>query len=133
MARSHGRDYASKSGYAEMDFPEVAAALPGEPIVHQTGQFDRLLRKRGIVHLIYMGFATDMCILNAPGGIAPMAQLGYQTVLVRDATLGVEFPDWWEERVATRYAIRFFETHYGDTIESADLLRSCGRLTGDPA
>jgi len=133
VARSHGADYATESGYARMDFPEIVKALPGEPIVHQTGQFDRLLRQRGIAHLIYVGFATDMCILSAPGGIGPMAGLGYQTILVRDATLGVEFPDWWEERVATQYAIRFFETHYGDTITAADFARNCRRLQGEPA
>ena len=86
-ARSHGADYATKSGYADMDFPDVVAPLPDEPVVHQTAQFDRTLRERGIVNLIYVGFATDMCILNAPGGMGPLFGLGYRVVLVRDATL----------------------------------------------
>jgi len=128
IARSHGQEYANHPPYAEMDFPEICAPLPGEPIVHQSGQFDRLLRKRGIVNLIYAGFAADMCILNAPGGIGPMFGLGYRAVLIRDATLGVELVDTFDERIATRWGISFVETHWGDTITTADFLSSCGRL-----
>jgi len=106
----------------------VVASLPGEPFVYMTGQFDRILRRRGIENLIYTGFAADMCVLNAPGGIVPMAERGYRVYLVRDATLGVEFPDTFEERLATRWAVRFFESHYGDTVTSQDFVRSCERL-----
>lgn len=128
IARSHGQDYAAHSPYADMDFPEICAPLPGEPIAHQSGQFDRLLRKRRIVNLIYAGFATDMCILNAPGGMGPMFGMGYRVILIRDATLGVELVDTFHERIATRWGISFVETHWGDTITTADFLANCTRL-----
>ncbi|MFQ6096857.1 MAG: cysteine hydrolase family protein [Armatimonadota bacterium] len=126
VARSHGKDYATRSPYARMDRAAVVAPLPGEPYVYQTAQFDRALRRRGIENLIYTGFATDMCILRAPGGIEPMAPFGYRLFLVRDATLGVEQPDTLRERIATRWAIRYFETHYGDTITTEEFVRACG-------
>ena len=125
--RSHGKDYPTASPYARMDRAKAAAVLPGEPFVCQTGQFDRALRRRGIENLIYTGFATDMCILRSEGGVEAMAPLGYRIFLMRDATLGIEFPDTFDQRVATQWAIRYFETHYGDTIELADFLRGCGR------
>jgi len=128
LARNHGEDYPTRSPLRDMDFPRVVAPLPGEPIVYTTKQFDHILRKCGIVNLIYAGFATDMCILNAPGGIGPMFGLGYRVLLIREATLGVEMPDWFEERIATRWAIRFMETHYGDTIGLADFILNCNRL-----
>ena len=128
IARSHGKDYATRSPYARMDRAEVVAPLPGEPFVYMTGQFDRILRRRGIENLIYTGFAADMCVLNAPGGIVPMAERGYRVYLVRDATLGVEFPDTIEDRLATRWAVRFFESHYGDTVTSQEFIRACERL-----
>lgn len=127
-ARSHGRDYATRSPYARMDRAAIAAPLPGEPFVFQTAQFDRALRRRGIENLVYSGFATDMCILRAPGGVEAMAPLGYRLFLMRDATVGLECADTFEERVATRWGIRFFETHYGDTVVLADFLRACGGL-----
>ena len=76
VARSHGSDYATKSPYAKMDRVKVVMPRAGEPFVYQTGQFDRILRKRGMENLIYSGFATDMCVLHAPGSIVPMFGLG---------------------------------------------------------
>lgn len=122
LTRSHGEDYPTQSPLRDMDIPRIVYPEPGEPIVYQTGQFDRILRKRGIVNLIYTGFATDMCILNAPGGLGPMFALGYRVLLLREATLGVECPDTFHERLATRWAIRFFETHQGDTLGFQDVI-----------
>lgn len=131
LERSHGVRYNEESGLATMDFPDVVAPEPGEPIAHQTRQFDRILRERGIVNLIYAGFATDMCILNAPGGMGPMFGLGYNVILIRDATLGVEPPDFFEDRIATRWGTRFVETHWGDTITLDDFLSACERVGGN--
>ena len=128
LFRSHGQEYMTRSGLACMDIAEIVAALPDEPVVHQTAQFDRVLRRRGIVNLIYAGFATDMCILNAPGGIGPMFSLGYRVALIREATLGVECPDTFDERIATRWGMRFIETHWGDTIGVDDFMAECARL-----
>ena len=128
LARAHGKDYATQSPYARMDRAKVVAAQPGEPFVYQTGQLHRVLRRYGIENLIYAGFATDMCILRAQGGAEPMATLGYRLFLMRDATLGVEYPDSFEERLATRWGIRYFETHCGDTVISSDFIRACEAL-----
>jgi len=125
LERAHGPDYSEASALAEMDFPAAVAPEPGEPIVHQTSQFDRILRERGIVNLIYAGFATDMCILNAPGGMGPMFGLGYRVILMRDATIGVEPPDFLDNHIATRWAIRYHEAHWGDTITTADFIAAC--------
>ncbi len=129
VARSHGQDYAHNSPYACMDRAKVVHPLPGEPVVYQTGQMDRVLRRRGVENLIYSGFATDMCILRAPGGIEPMAGFSYRMFLIRDATVGVEFPDTFDERIATRWAIRYFETHFGDTVLTDDFIQACEAIS----
>ncbi|MGQ9732362.1 MAG: cysteine hydrolase family protein [Candidatus Zipacnadales bacterium] len=123
--RSHGKDYATLSPYARMDRAQLCAPLSGEIYVYQTGQFDRQLRKRNIENLIYTGFATDMCLLRAPGGIELMAPYGYRIYLLRDATLGVELEDHFEERIATRWGIGYFETHYGDSLLTEEFIRAC--------
>lgn len=128
VARSHGRDYPTLSPYAKMDRAQIVAPEPGEPFVHQTGQFDRALRRYGIENLLYTGFATDMCILRAGGGVEPMAPFGYRIFLLRDATLGVESPDSFPERIATRWGIQYFETHYGDTLLTRDFIEACAAL-----
>ena len=124
-ARFHGADYATNPPYTSMDRAKIVAPLPGEPFVYQSGQLDRALRRRGIENLIYSGFATDMCVLRAPGGVEPMLSSGYRMFLMRDATIGVEMPDSFEERIATRWAVRYFETHFGDTITADDFIQAC--------
>ena len=122
LERSHGAGYMERSPLRKSDFPREVAPLPGEPVVYTSEQLDYVARRRGVVNLIYTGFAADMCLLFAPGGIRDMAELGYRILLIREATLGVEMPDWFRERVATRWAIRFVETHYGDTISFKDFI-----------
>ncbi|MBC7288222.1 MAG: cysteine hydrolase family protein [Armatimonadetes bacterium] len=121
VARSHGQGYATNPPYAGKDRALVVAPLPGEPFVFQTRQMHRVLRRLGVENLIYTGFAADMCILRAQGGIEHMAPYGYRIFLVRDATLGIEFPDTIDQRLATQWAIRYFETHYGNTVLASDL------------
>jgi len=123
--RFHGPDYAAKSPYGRMDRAKIVTPLADEPYVFQTGQLDRALRRHGIENLIYAGFAADMCVLRAPGGIEPMAGFEYRLFLMRDATVGIECPDIFEEHIATRWAVRYFETHFGDTILLADFLNAC--------
>lgn len=129
MKRSHGDDYARLSPYALMDRAKVVEALPGEPYVYDTRQFDRVLRMHGIENLIYSGFATDMCILRSGGGVEPMAPYGYRIFLMRDATLGVELPGKMDERIATQWGTAYFETHYGDTVTCDDFIAACKAIT----
>lgn len=122
--RSHGKHYATRSPLATMDRAKIVAPLSGEPLVFRTDDLHAELASRGIGNLIYCGFATDMCILRAPGGIEEMAPRDYRVYLVRDATVGVECPDTFRERLATRWAIRYFETHFGDTIAAQGFIQA---------
>ena len=128
VARTFGQDYDTKSPYARMGRAKIVEPLPAEPVVYQTGQFDRILRQRGIENLIYSGFAADMCILRAPGGAEPMFGFGYRQFLLRDATVGVEFPDSFPDRVATRWAVRYFESRLGNGLLTRDFITACGAV-----
>jgi nicotinamidase-related amidase len=123
--RSHGVDYPSRSPLSRMDRVKLVQPLEGEPFVCTTGELQEILVERGIRNLIYSGFATDMCVLRAPGGVEPMAARDYRMFLLRDATVGVECPDTFDERLATRWAIRYFETHFGDTMTTRDFINAC--------
>ena len=99
--------------------------LEGEPMAYQTAQFDRMMRGRGIENLLYCGFAADMCILRAPGGLEPMTTYGYRRFMMRDGVVGLEFPDTIDEMLSTRWAVRYFESQRGLTLLSADFIRAC--------
>ena len=123
--RAYGKDFLTKSPLARMSESGAIEILPGEPYVYQTGLLRDILKERGIENIIYTGFATDVCVLRADGGIEPMAAESYRVFLMRDATIGVEFQDTFKERRSTGYAIRFFEVNFGNTLLSADFIKAC--------
>lgn len=120
LARAHGRDYLTRSPLAQMRRAEVVSPIGDEPLVFYTDQLDEYLRERGIENLIYAGFATDMCVLGAAGGARPMLGLGHRCILMRDGTVGVETPETFPERLATRHGIHRFEWQVGHSTTSAD-------------
>lgn len=125
LARAHGRDYLTRSPLARMRRAEVVSPLPGEPLVFYSDQLDAWLRPRGIETLIYAGFAADMCVLGAEGAARPMMARGYRCILMRDATVGVETPETFSERLATRYGVHRFEWQVGSSTMQADFLAAC--------
>ena len=120
LARAHGRDYLTNSPLARMRRAAVVSPVGDEPLVFYTDQLDEFLRERGIETLVYTGFATDMCVLEAEGGARAMLEKGYRCLLMRDATVGVETPESFEERLATRYGIHLFEWQVGYSTSFAD-------------
>ncbi|MBE3119944.1 MAG: isochorismatase family protein [Candidatus Atribacteria bacterium] len=126
LQRSYG-DYLNNSPLSQMNRAKVVEPQPGEIYAFQTGQFDRLLRRRGIENLIYTGFATDHCIMRAQGGAEAMSMRGYRIYLIRDATLGAEYLDTFELRLMTFWGVRYFETHLGDTFLFADFIEALER------
>jgi nicotinamidase-related amidase len=102
-----------------------------EDFLLETGQqLHDLCRERGILHLIYAGFATNWCILNRDYGMRSMARFGYNMILLRESTMGVEYPDTVDECFATELAIREVETQIGFTISNADYQAACNEAKG---
>lgn len=108
-----------------MDIPRAVYPLPEKGVIVTGEQFDRILRERGIVNLIYTGFATNLCILDSPAAMREMQRYGYRCLLLRDCTLAVEFPDTIAERLHTRVAIRAVEKWVGATAVLAEFLAAC--------
>ena len=47
-------------------------------------------KARGLLHLIYAGFATNICIRFRDYGMRAMRDRGYAPILLRDATAAIE-------------------------------------------
>ena len=113
LDRAHGPDYLATSPLKSMRRAELVSPVGDEPMCFYSDALDAYLSERGIDTLIYMGFATDMCILGAEGGARPMLSRGYRCILMRDATVGVETPESFPDRLSTRYGIHLFEWSVG--------------------
>jgi len=102
----------------------------GEHVVATGDQLYELLRANGLLHLVYVGFATNWCILNRDYGMRAMAQRGYNMILLRDATMGVEFPDTLAAEMVTEMAIREVEQQLGFSATKDDFLAACAGHLG---
>lgn len=103
-----------------------AVEVRSDDIVIATGeQLHTYLKSQGILHLIYAGFATNWCILNRDYGVVAMRNRGYNTILLRDATTGVEFPDTLDGLWATELAIREVEQKYGFSASNKGFFDYC--------
>lgn len=97
-----------------------------EDYVIATGdQLHDLCTELGVFHILFAGFATNWCILNRDYGVVHMRARGYNTMLMRDATEGVEFPDTLADRWATEIAIREVEQRHGFSVSNDDFYDAC--------
>lgn len=107
-------------------FAELEPA-PGEFVVATGAQLHRLCRHRGILHLLYTGFATNMCVILRDYGIIAMSQRGYNAVLLRDATLGIEAANTYAAHGLTEATFLQVEMLWGVTSTAADLRAALAR------
>jgi nicotinamidase-related amidase len=112
----------------ELDISELTRPLPGEPVIATGTQLHELLAERGILHLVYAGFATNWCVLYRDYGMLEMSRRGYNLILLRDATTGVEFHDSVASLAATEMSIREIETKQGWSTRTADFVTACRSL-----
>ena len=122
--RAHGPNYLTKSPLANMKRAAIVSPIQDEPLVFYTDALDTYLKTRDITTLIYTGFATDMCILGAEGGARDMLARGYQCILMRDGTVGVETPSTYPEKLATRYGTHIFEWQLGYSTTFRDFTKA---------
>jgi nicotinamidase-related amidase len=115
----------------ELDIAPAARPLPGEPVIHTGEEMHGILAERRILHLFYAGFATNWCVLYRDYGMLAMSNRGYNLVLIRDATTGIEFHDTLDSLTATEIQIREIETKYAWSTTTDAFIAACVRTGGD--
>lgn len=131
LERAHGVDYMTRSPLARMRRAELVSPQDDEALLFYSDQLDEYLKQRGIDTIIYMGFMADMCMLAAEGGAREMLSRGFRCILMRDATVGVETPASYPERLATRYGIHIFEWSLGHGTSFAQYQQAVARIGGE--
>jgi nicotinamidase-related amidase len=107
---------------------EPLGPKPGDFVVATGDQLHRLLKHRKLLHLFYAGFAANICVLYRDYGTRAMAQRGYNVILLRDATVGIEAHDTVDGGWLTLAAIRSIEMMTGHTATAADFIYACQRV-----
>ncbi len=95
----------------------------GTDVVVATGQeLHEFCRARRILFLFYVGFNTNMCILQRDYGTMDMHDRGYEVIVLRDCTTGMESFETQDGLWQTRGAILFLEMNRKYSILSDELL-----------
>ena len=101
----------------------------GDFVVATGEQLHRLLKHRGVLHLLYAGFAANMCVLMRDYGIQAMARRGYNIILLRDCTTAIESRESFPGMGNTAAAVSIVEMVHGVTTTSGQFLAACGVCT----
>jgi len=112
----------------QMDKRKIVGCLKpgaGDFVVATGDQLHRLCRHCGIVHLIYCGFAANMCVPGRDYGTRAMSRRGYNIILLRDCTTAIEAHSTLADFGLTNAAILETEMLLGHTATSEDFLGAC--------
>jgi nicotinamidase-related amidase len=93
-----------------------------EPVVATGDELHDVCRKAGILFLFFAGFNTNACILVRDYGTLAMSQRGYEVILLRDCTTGMESSQSLPTFAQTNGAILLLEMFGQYSITSDDLL-----------
>jgi nicotinamidase-related amidase len=93
-----------------------------EPVVAYGEELHRYGKQHGLLFLFYAGFNTNACILHRDYGTLEMAKRGYEVVIVRDCTTGMESPETQAGLWHTRVAIQILEMFGKYSISSGELI-----------
>ncbi len=98
-----------------------------EPVVLDGEELHRLCARRKILHLVYVGFNTNACIMLRDYGLPAMNRRGYTTILVRDGTFGMETATTCQDSACTRGAIADLEQFGSYTLSSRAIVNALGK------
>jgi hypothetical protein len=88
-----------------------------------------ICRARGLTHLIYVGFHTQVCLLGKPMGLRAMKSAGLECVLARDMTdahPGYDPARNFTPDLNTEEVVEHFEKHLAPTIHLQEELEKIG-------
>ena len=114
---------------------KLAEPLPDEVVVKGSMAFlDTVLASKGITHLLYAGYASNMCIVGRPDGIIGAYGSGYPVAFVRDASIACISPDGMTddqvvmgEVLAHAAAVHFIEALFGPSVLVNEVIESLER------
>ena len=81
-----------------------------------------IFKQNKILHLLYVGEATNQCIVQRDVGIRAMSSRGFNTIIVRGATIGSELHSTIESQQVTEAAILDIEINNGFSVSKDNLL-----------
>ncbi len=95
----------------------------GEVVVATGDELHSYLKKKGKLFLLFAGFNTNACILSRDYGTLEMSRRGYQVLLIRDCTTGMESFESQATLAQTNGAILQLEMFGQYSITSPEVIK----------
>lgn len=105
-----------------LTFHPKAHPIDNEPVVATGEELHRYCKQEGILFLLYAGFNTNACILVRDYGTLQMSNRGYEVVMVRDCTTGMESKQTHATLGQTNAAILFLEMFGQYSVTSDEVI-----------
>ena len=96
--------------------------LADEPVIATGEELHRYCRREGILFLLFAGFNANACILERDYGVPAMRRRGYEVVIIRDCTTGMESRETQPTLSQTSGAILFLEMFVGYSVASDEIV-----------
>jgi nicotinamidase-related amidase len=113
---------AEKQNLPPLYFHPKAHPVGKEPVVATGEELHRYCKQQGILFLLYAGFNTNACILSRDYGTVQMSNRGYEVILVRDCTTGMESKDTQPTLSQTKGAILLLEMFGQYSVTSDEVI-----------
>lgn len=101
--------------------------LAKEPVVATGEELHRYCKQHGVLFLLFAGFNTNCCIILRDYGTIQMSQRGYEVVLIRDCTTGMESRETQPTLSQTRNAILQLEMFGQYSVASDEIVAGLRR------
>ena len=111
--------------------------VKGDVVVANGEQLHRICEDRGILHIFFVGFATNICVEHRDYGTRAMADRGYNVIILRDGTTGIELTAGLDTPVRptfsmTQAAILNIELKVGHSATCGALAEAVRKATAVP-
>lgn len=113
---------AERQKLPELWFHPKVQPIANEAVVATGEELHRYCKKEGILFLFFAGFNTNACILSRDYGTIQMSNRGYQVILVRDCTTGMESPETQPTLGQTHGAVLLLEMFGQYSIASDEII-----------
>ena len=102
---------------------------PSDIVIATGDELHAYCREAGILFLFFAGFNTNACVLLRDYGTLAMRQRGYEVIIVRDCTTGMETADTQDRLLQTRGVILFLEMFGSYSVTGGQLVRALTEST----
>ena len=113
--------------YRKYNIHPAVGPEPNDLVVATREELHGLLAKHKRFHLFYAGFVSNGCILERDYGTRQMAYLGYQIILLRDCTTGLETSETIGTFEQTKASVHNLEFWFS-TSTSGAMLDGLGKI-----